>query len=50
MEKAQKAFELLKERFTSELILIMFDLKKPIIIETNASNFVIGAVASQPNS
>jgi len=28
----------------------MFDLEKPITIKTNASNFAIGAVASQPNS
>jgi len=49
-EKAQKAFKLLKERFTSESILIMFNPEKPITIETNASDFAIGAVASQPNS
>jgi len=49
-EKAQKAFELLKEQFTSEPILIIFNPEKPITIETNASDFAIGAVASQPDS
>ena len=28
----------------------MFDLEKPITIETDASDFAIGAVASQPDS
>jgi len=50
IEKAQKAFELLKERFTSEPILIIFDPEKPITIETNALDFAISAVASQPDS
>ena len=33
-----------------EPILVMFNLEKSIIIETDASDFAIGAVASQPDS
>jgi len=46
-KEAQAAFEELKERFTSAPILAHFDPTKPVIIETDASDFAIGAVLSQ---
>ena len=45
--EAQAAFEELKKRFTSAPILAHFDPTKPVIIETDASDFAIGAVLSQ---
>ena len=41
------AFELLKRRFTTAPILLHFDPQLPCIIETDASDFAIGAVLSQ---
>jgi len=46
-DKAGRAFEELKQRFTSAPILAHFDAQKPVIIETDASDFAIGAVLSQ---
>jgi len=48
--KAERAFEELKQRFTSAPILSHFDAQKPVIIETDASDFAIGAVLSQRDS
>jgi len=45
--EADTAFRELKHRFTSAPILAHFDAKKPVIIETDASDFAIGAVLSQ---
>jgi len=45
--EAGRAFEELKQRFTSAPILSHFDAQKPVIIETDASDFAIGAVLSQ---
>jgi len=45
--EAGKAFEELKKRFTTAPILAHFDPAKPVIIETDASGFAIGAVLSQ---
>jgi len=47
--EAGKAFEELKKRFTTAPILAHFDPTKPVIIETDASDFTIGAVLSQRN-
>ena len=47
MEEAGKAFKELKTRFTTAPILAHFDATKPVIIETDASDFTIGAVLSQ---
>ena len=44
--KAQKAFNKLKKRFTSQLILVSFDLKKPITLETDVSDRAIKACIS----
>jgi hypothetical protein len=41
------AFDELKRRFTTAPILRQFDLKKVCIVETNASDFALGAVLSQ---
>jgi len=46
-EEAGKAFKELKTRFTTAPILAHFDAIKPVIIETDASDFAIGAVLSQ---
>jgi len=45
--EAEKAFRELKEKFTSAPILAHFDAQKPVLIETDPSDFVIGAVLSQ---
>jgi len=46
-QHAEEAFQELKKRFTSAPILAHFDPEKPLIIETDASDFAIGAVLSQ---
>ena len=45
--EAEAAFTELKQRFTTAPILAHFDAQKPVIIETDASDFAIGAVLSQ---
>ena len=40
-------FNLLKSRFTSAPILWYFDFTQPAIVETDASDFALGAVLSQ---
>ena len=47
--EAQKAFNELKKRFTSQSILVSFDPEKPITLETDASDRAIGACISQPD-
>jgi len=46
-EEAEKAFQDLKKRFTTAPILAHSDPEKPVVIETDASDFAIGAVLSQ---
>jgi len=46
-DEAEKAFKELKARFTSAPILAHFDPQKPVVIESDASDFAIGAVLSQ---
>ena len=46
----QRAFNLLKERFTTAPILAHFDYKKECIVETDASDNVSAGVLSQYNS
>jgi hypothetical protein len=43
----KKAFEALKQRFTMAPVSHHYDPTLPIIVETDASNFAIGAVLSQ---
>jgi len=45
--KQQEAFETLKKAMITEPILQHFDLEQPITIETDASDYVIGAICSQ---
>jgi len=45
--EAEHAFDELKFRFTTALILSHFDLQRLVIIETNTSDFALGAVLSQ---
>jgi len=49
-DPVQAAFDSLKTAFTTAPILCYFDPSKPIILETNASDFAIGAIISQPDS
>jgi hypothetical protein len=44
---AQAAFDTLEMTFTSAPILIHPDLAKPFIVETDATNFALGAILSQ---
>lgn len=44
--EAEEAFQELKTRFSTEPILIIFDPKKPSIVETDASDKAIGAYLS----
>jgi len=46
-EEQEEAFKKLKEAFCSAPVLIIADPKKPFVVETDASNFAIGAVLSQ---
>ena len=45
--EAEQAFSELKNRFTSAPILAHFDPQRPVIVETDASDFALGAVLSQ---
>ena len=45
-KRQQKAFEELKERFTTEPVLVTPDLDKEMRVEMNTSDFVIGGVLS----
>ena len=45
-EECQKSFELLKERFTTALILVHFDSIKEIIVKTDASDWVFTEILS----
>jgi len=45
--EAEAAFQELKRRFTTAPILAHFDAAKPVIIETDTSDYAIGAVLSQ---
>ena len=46
-EKCQTAFEILKKAFTSDVILRHFDPDRPIVVETDASDYVSGGILSQ---
>ncbi|RAL65582.1 hypothetical protein DID88_005254 [Monilinia fructigena] len=46
--EAQESFDTLKQAVAKEPILLTFDPEKPIIVETDSSDFAIGAVLSQP--
>lgn len=49
-KKQQKAFEELKKRFTSAPIFATFEPEKHITVETDASDFAVGACLSQPDN
>ena len=46
---AQHIFDLLKEVFTNALVLLHIDPTKRFQVETDASDFAIGAILSQPD-
>jgi len=43
-EKQQKAFEKLKKKFTTELVLVISDLDRKMRVEADALDFAIGGV------
>ncbi|ESK89509.1 hypothetical protein Moror_16079 [Moniliophthora roreri MCA 2997] len=45
--KCQIAFDVLKKKFLSELVLLMLDLDKPFVIEADSSKWATGAVLHQ---
>ena len=45
-EKQQKAFEKLKKKFTTELVLVISDLDRKMRVETDTLDFAIGEVLS----
>ena len=50
LSEQEKAFATLKQAFTSAPILVHVDPAKPSTLETDASDFAIGAILSQPDS
>src|SRR5208282_3764925 len=46
-EDCQKAFDMLKKRFTEEPVLMMLDQTRPFQIESDASKYASGAVLTQ---
>ena len=44
------AFQELKNKFISTLILVLFDSEKRIILETDASDQVLGSYLCQPDA
>ena len=46
----EQAFQALKAAFTSALILVMFNLDKPLTVESDSSDCVTGGVLSQSDS
>jgi hypothetical protein len=49
-QKAEEAFQNLKELFQNRTILAIFDYEKPITIETDASDYALGAQLTQPGN
>jgi len=49
-EAQRQSFNALKKAFTSAGVLVHFDPSKPIMLETDASGFAIGAVLSQQHT
>jgi len=48
-DKQQEVFETLKKAMITEPILQHFDPEQPVTIETDASDYAIGAICSQPD-
>ena len=42
-------FEILKQAFVTQLVLVIFDLEREIRVETDLLDYTIGIVLSQPN-
>jgi hypothetical protein len=48
-DKAQKAFDTLKTAFTTAPILTHFDPQRPIVLETDASDYALAGIISHPD-
>ena len=46
-DKCQQAFDTMKRTFTSDVVLLHFDPDKPIIVETDASDYISAGILSQ---
>jgi transposase InsO family protein len=49
-DAAEKSFQALKDLFSKGTVVATFDYDKPIIMETDASDFALGARLTQPGS
>jgi hypothetical protein len=49
-DAAEKSFQELKNLFSKKTIVATFDYDKPIVIETDASDYALGARLTQPGS
>ena len=49
MNKVQEVFEILKQVFVTQLVLVIFNLEREIQVEIDSLDYTIGTVLSQPN-
>ena len=50
MDACEKAFQALKTTLTSPPVLALPDFAKPFIVETDASDYAIGTILTQPQA
>jgi hypothetical protein len=48
-KKQEQAFQKLKQKFAEDAQLQMFDPEERVLVDTDASDFAIGAIIKQPN-
>ena len=49
MNEIQEVFEILKQVFITQLVLVIFNLEREIRVETDLLDYTISTVLSQPN-